>query len=230
MATEKTESKKETLNRLFKENGLLDEDVHKHNHYTIITRAGIEKIQAKNKVTVHYESVVMERDFAVIKGTFSKEGVPDLETFGSASKETSQNKYYPEMAEKRCLSRGVLKICRFYELGVFGEDEADDFKPAPQVKPMPAPPAEPVMQVQPELASQGIRDSLLQALEGFKGLYSETDFARGKTSINALVADSAESFKKQLQTGILNRIKKKRAELHHAASEAQLDLIDKMLL
>lgn len=140
---DKTESKKETLNRLFKENGLLEEDVHKHNHYTIITRAGIEKIQAKNKVTVHYEAVVMERDFAVIKGTFSKEGVPDLETFGSASKETSQNKYYPEMAEKRCLSRGVLKICRFYELGVFGEDEADDFKKQPETpkaaQPKPAP-------------------------------------------------------------------------------------------
>jgi hypothetical protein len=125
---EKTENKKETLNRLFIENGLLPEDVHKHNHYTIITRMGIEKIQARNKVRAHYEAVVMDRDFCVIKGTFSKEGVPDLETFGSASKETSQNKYYAEMAEKRCLSRGVLKICKFYELGVYGEDEADDFR------------------------------------------------------------------------------------------------------
>jgi hypothetical protein len=133
---EKTETKTETLNRLFKENGLLPEDVHKHNHYTIITRMGIEKIQAKNKVTAHYEAIVMERDFAVIKGTFSKEGVPDLETFGSASKETSQNKYYAEMAEKRCLSRGVLKICKFYELGVYGEDEADDFKAPQQAKPV----------------------------------------------------------------------------------------------
>ena len=123
-----TESKSQTLDRLFKENGLLTEDVHKHQHYTIINRMGIEKIQAKNGVSVHYEPVVMERDFCVIKGIFKKEGVPDLETFGSASKETSQNKYYPEMAEKRCLSRGVLKICKFYELGVFGEDEADDFK------------------------------------------------------------------------------------------------------
>lgn len=125
----KTETKTETLNRLFTENGLLPEDVHKHNHYTIITRPGIEKIQAKNKVSVHYEAVVMERDFAVVKGTFSKEGVPNLQTFGSASKETCQNRYYAEMAEKRCLSRGVLKICKFYELGVYGEDEADDFKP-----------------------------------------------------------------------------------------------------
>jgi len=32
------------------------------------------------------------------------------------------------MAEKRALSRLVLKTCGFYELGVFGEDESEDFK------------------------------------------------------------------------------------------------------
>ena len=33
-----------------------------------------------------------------------------------------------EMAEKRAMSRAVLKLTGFYELGVFGEDEAEDFK------------------------------------------------------------------------------------------------------
>jgi hypothetical protein len=32
------------------------------------------------------------------------------------------------MAEKRALSRVVLKIAGFYKHGVFGEDESDDFK------------------------------------------------------------------------------------------------------
>ena len=34
------------------------------------------------------------------------------------------------MAEKRSLSRIVLKLSGMYELGVFGEDESDDFKRA----------------------------------------------------------------------------------------------------
>ena len=35
---------------------------------------------------------------------------------------------FMEMAEKRAMSRAVLKLTGFYELGVFGEDEAEDFK------------------------------------------------------------------------------------------------------
>ena len=34
------------------------------------------------------------------------------------------------MAEKRAMSRAVLKLVGLYELGVFGEDEADDFSKA----------------------------------------------------------------------------------------------------
>jgi cold shock CspA family protein len=47
--------KKETLKRLFIENNLEQEDVFKHQHYTIITRAGIDKIQANNKINIDYE-------------------------------------------------------------------------------------------------------------------------------------------------------------------------------
>ena len=32
------------------------------------------------------------------------------------------------MAEKRAMSRVVLKLTGFYELGVFGEDESETFK------------------------------------------------------------------------------------------------------
>ena len=57
-----------------------------------------------------------------------------IETFGSALKGEGfkngncQSWYIAEMAEKRALSRSVLKLTGFYELGVFGEDESDDFK------------------------------------------------------------------------------------------------------
>ena len=33
-----------------------------------------------------------------------------------------------EMAEKRAMSRAVLKLTGFYQLGAFGEDESEDFK------------------------------------------------------------------------------------------------------
>jgi hypothetical protein len=51
----------------------------------------------------------------------------EAETLASASAETSQNKYFAEMAEKRGRSRIVLKLAGLYELGIYGEDEADDF-------------------------------------------------------------------------------------------------------
>ena len=57
-----------------------------------------------------------------------------IQTFGSAIKGTNfkdgncNSWYVAEMAEKRAMSRAVLKLTGFYELGVFGEDESDSFK------------------------------------------------------------------------------------------------------
>ena len=57
-----------------------------------------------------------------------------METFGSAYKgatfqDGNTNTWYvAEMAEKRAFSRIVLKLTGFYSLGVFGEDESEDFK------------------------------------------------------------------------------------------------------
>jgi len=39
-------TKAQVLNDLFKKCNLTTEDVHKHKFYTIITRSGIEKVQA----------------------------------------------------------------------------------------------------------------------------------------------------------------------------------------
>jgi len=128
-------TKQETMNKLFKENGLVSEDVFKHQHYTILTRAGIEKIQANMGIEVQYKVIRCEPNFAVVKAYASLGDETPLETFGSALKGTSHKEgstntwYVMEMAEKRSLSRAILKLAGLYSLGgVFGEDEADDFK------------------------------------------------------------------------------------------------------
>jgi hypothetical protein len=124
--------KKETLKRLFIENNLEQEDVFKHQHYTIITRAGIDKIQANNKINIDYEVIKCEKDFAVVKAyaTMDKQ---NIQTFGSALKGDFKTGncntwYIMEMAEKRAMSRAVLKLTGFYQLSVFGEDESESVK------------------------------------------------------------------------------------------------------
>jgi len=133
MSEVKSETRKEVLRRLFKANNLVQEDVYKHQHYTIITRAGIDKIQANVNIRIIYDVIKCERDFAVVKATGWLDD-NSIETFGSALKgagfkDGNCNTWYVmEMAEKRAMSRAVLKLAGFYELGVFGEDESEAFK------------------------------------------------------------------------------------------------------
>jgi hypothetical protein len=127
---------RDKLLELYKKYELSKEDVYKHQHYVIITRTGIEKIQAKENINIAYEVVQCEPTFAVFKATAFINTKPNtiIETFGSALKGVSYKDgncnswYVAEMAEKRALSRAVLKLTGFYELGVFGEDESEDFK------------------------------------------------------------------------------------------------------
>ena len=125
--------KKEKLKEKYLKYNLTADDVFKHQHYIIITRSGIEKIQAIENIRVRYEAIKCEPNFAGVKATATKDK-HTIETFGSAFKGQSfkdgnTNTWYVlEMAEKRALSRAVLKLTGFYELGVFGEDEAEDFK------------------------------------------------------------------------------------------------------
>lgn len=120
---------REKVAELYKKYELTKDDIFKHQHYLIITRSGIEKIQAIEKIDVNYEVVKCEPNFAAVKAYNDK-----LQTFGSALKgatfkDGNTNSHYVlEMAEKRSLSRLVLKQTGFYELGVFGEDESEDFK------------------------------------------------------------------------------------------------------
>ena len=127
---------REKLVDLYNKYELTKDDVYKHQHYVIITRMGIEKIQAKENITITYDVIKCETNFAVIKANAYISTKPNthIETFGSALKGASfkdgncNTFYVAEMAEKRALSRAVLKLTGFYELGVFGEDESEDFK------------------------------------------------------------------------------------------------------
>jgi hypothetical protein len=124
---------KEKLKEKYIKYELTKDDVFKHQHYIIITRSGIEKIQGIENITIYYDIIKSEPNFASVKAIASKDGKM-VETFGSALKGNSfkdgnTNTWYVlEMAEKRALSRAVLKMTGFYELGVFGEDESEEFK------------------------------------------------------------------------------------------------------
>jgi hypothetical protein len=98
-----------------------------------VTRQGIDKIMAIEQMSIKYEVIKCEPNFAVFKAYAQKDGKA-IETFGSALKganykDGNTNSWYvAEMAEKRAMSRAVLKLTGFYELGVFGEDESETFK------------------------------------------------------------------------------------------------------
>jgi hypothetical protein len=57
-----------------------------------------------------------------------------MESYGSAVKGADFKSgntttwYVTEMAEKRAMSRVVLKLTGFYALGVYSEDESEEFK------------------------------------------------------------------------------------------------------
>jgi len=119
----------EKLKQLYTKYNLTKDDVFKHQHYIIITRSGRDKMQAIEGIQIHYNGIKCETNFAVVKAYTDQ-----VETVGSALKGESfkdgntNSWYVMEMAEKRAMSRIVLKTCGFYELGVFGEDESEDFK------------------------------------------------------------------------------------------------------
>ena len=107
---------REKLIELYKHYELTSDDIFKHQHFTIITRSGIDKIQAKEKIFIDYEVIRCETNFSVVKANASK-GDVKIQTFGSALKgasfkEGNTNSFYViEIAEKRSMSRAILKLC-----------------------------------------------------------------------------------------------------------------------
>jgi len=126
--------KTEILKEKYIKYNLTKDDVFKHQHYIIITRSGIDKIQALEGIEIDYEVIKCEKDFCVVKAHAKKEdNEAFIQTFGSALKGDFKNGttlswYVMEMAEKRAMSRAVLKLTGFYELGCFSEDESESFK------------------------------------------------------------------------------------------------------
>ena len=130
------ETRKDVLKRLFIENNLVEEDVYKDKRgFVIITRTGIDKIVSRQNIQVAYEVIKLDTDMVVIKAiasmrTGSKEtDVKNMMSFGEASNDNLMGggkKFPVAMAEKRAMSRVVLKIAGFYEQGVFGQDEIVD--------------------------------------------------------------------------------------------------------
>ena len=125
----------EFMNGLVKDNNLYNvEDLFElkfGNRSTwIIKRQGIEKIQYNNGIEVKFDWIRMEKDYAVVKATV-KVGDITIETYGSAwygDGGNCKSNYVAEMAEKRALSRVVLKAIGAYKFSIYGEDESDDFK------------------------------------------------------------------------------------------------------
>ena len=130
------ETRKEALRRLYKENGLTEEDIYKDKRgFVIITRTGIDKIVSRNKITVAYEVINMdvEKSICVLRAAATMKVGNDVKnamSFGEASEANLMGggKKFPlAMAEKRALSRCVLKLSGFYQHDkVLGEGELSD--------------------------------------------------------------------------------------------------------
>ena len=123
-----TKNKTDMLNELYKKYNLNKEDTFKSPQgWTIITRTGIDKIQAVANIDIDYEMVeYTPAESAAVKATANWNN-RKLSTFGETNPKNCRQSYVLAMAEKRAMSRIVLKLTGFYELGVFGQDESDDF-------------------------------------------------------------------------------------------------------
>tara|TARA_Y100001937_G_C7129648_1_gene336614 strand:+ start:95 stop:487 length:393 start_codon:yes stop_codon:yes gene_type:complete len=119
----------ERLRQLATDYGLTKEDFYKDARgFVIITRGGIEKIQARDSIGLTYVTEKLEPEFVVIKAIASVDGAR-VESYGEASPKNCKNSYFVAMAEKRAKARAVLQLTQFYQLGVYSEDEIEDKQP-----------------------------------------------------------------------------------------------------
>jgi len=127
------ETRKEVLTRLYKENGLVREDVYKDKRgFSTITRSGVDKIAAKNGITIGYEVILLDvkEGECVLKAAATmKVGneVRNVMDFGEASVSNNLTgggkKWLVSMAKKRAMGRVVLTLAGFYEQGMYSQDE-----------------------------------------------------------------------------------------------------------
>jgi len=123
-----TKTKTEILNELYKKYNLHKEDTFKSPQgWTIITRSGIDKIQAEADIDIDYDVIEYNPGVSAAVKAQAKWNDRTLTTFGEANHKNCRQSYVLAMAEKRAMSRIVLKLTGFYALGVFGQDESEDF-------------------------------------------------------------------------------------------------------
>ena len=122
-------TKSELLNNLYTKYGLDKEDTFKSPQgWTIITRAGIDKIQAQADIDIQYDCIEYTPGVSAAVKATAEWNDRKLETYGEANEKNCRQSYVLAMAEKRAMSRITLKLTGFYALGAFGEDESEDFK------------------------------------------------------------------------------------------------------
>ena len=125
--------KREKIKEMYYKYGLEEEDGFKHQHYVILTRSAIAKIQAQEDIDIDYDVIKSEPNFASVKAIATKDN-KTIRTMGSALKgntfkDGNTNSWYVlEMAQKRAYARATLEILGLYEIGVKGEDESEDYK------------------------------------------------------------------------------------------------------
>ncbi len=119
----------EINNLLFKECNLnKNEDIFtqklRNGSFTIIKKSGIEKIISHLKIDLKFKVITSESQFASVLA-IAKYNDIKCESFGSAFPKNCTNNYYLEMAEKRSMSRVVLRITKLSMYGFMGEDEVN---------------------------------------------------------------------------------------------------------
>lgn len=127
-----TSTNLERLRTQYKKYKLSEDDLHflefGKTKIPIIKRTGIDKIQAIENIKINYDCI--EYTPGISAATKATATLNDLmiESFGEANTKNNKNAYPLAMAEKRAMSRVILKLTGFYELGVYGEDEIEEPK------------------------------------------------------------------------------------------------------
>ena len=100
--------------------------------FVIVTRAGIEHICRVAGISCEYTPIFewsdpADRRYVIeCRASLTKGVKPaSVVSYGEASKDNNRNPYPVAMAEKRAMSRAVLKLTGFYELNAKGEDEIE---------------------------------------------------------------------------------------------------------
>lgn len=128
---------KEQLRELAEKFGMKGHHFYKDKRgFIIVTRQGVEHIQNQLEIETELEPVFEWSDFEkgnfVIKCKATRPmkygGAVKATTFGEVSKSNNKNSYPIAMAEKRAVSRAVLKLANLYEQGFYAEDEMDNIQ------------------------------------------------------------------------------------------------------